>query len=119
MKNNVYKNEDVILVDELMTITEQSWPQLCAILRINDLPEPIIHGTNTICWSRNEIEQWMDDYENKVNHKRTKYYGVRRGAQTGVFTSWPQVQNLIYGYSYPKYKGFNTREEAQAYVDGE
>ena len=111
------KKSKVILVDELMSITEQSWPELCEMLEANDLPEPIIHDTNSLCWRRKDIDEWIDNYENKVTPEKITYYGVRRGAQTGVFTSWQQVQHLTHGYSRSKHKGFNTREEAQAYVD--
>lgn len=118
MKKSKTSKAEAILVDELMNITEQSWPELCEMLRLNDLPEPIIRGTKTICWIRKEIDEWIDNYDTEVSTKKTRYYGVRRGAKPGVYTDWPQVKNLIHGYSYPKQKGFDTYEEAQAFVDG-
>lgn len=118
MKSSKNKISSVILVDELMAITEQSWPELCGMLRINDIPEPIIHGNNTLCWSRKAIDQWMDNYDNKVSPEKVKYYAVRKGAKPGVYTDWDTVKNLVHGHSYAKQKAFDTYEEAQAYVDG-
>ncbi|WP_454064393.1 ribonuclease H1 domain-containing protein [Candidatus Nitrospira salsa] len=47
---------------------------------------------------------------------KQKYYGVRRGRQTGVFDSWPECQRQIVKYSGAEYKSFSTPEEAQAYA---
>ena len=112
------KKSDVIFIDELMSVTEQTWPKLLEMLKTNDLPEPLIRGTKTICWNRHEIFKWMNNYVNKVNTGKTKYYGIRKGAKTGVFTNWAQVKNLIHGYPYAKYKGFSTRQQAENYVKG-
>lgn len=45
-----------------------------------------------------------------------KYYAVRKGMKVGIVTSWEQCKTLISGYSGAEYKGFNTVEEAEAYM---
>lgn len=50
--------------------------------------------------------------------KGNRFYGVAAGHKTGVFTDWTEVTTLIHGYKNPKYKRFNTHDEAEAYVKG-
>lgn len=45
-----------------------------------------------------------------------KYYAVQNGKVPGVYTDWPQAQAQIRGISKPKYKKFDTRAEAEAFV---
>ncbi|KAG9771339.1 hypothetical protein ABEF93_007947 [Exophiala dermatitidis] len=45
-----------------------------------------------------------------------KYYAVQNGKVPGVYTDWPQAQAQIRGVSKPKYKKFDTRAEAEAFV---
>ena len=45
------------------------------------------------------------------------FYAVAVGLQTGIFTSWAETQPLVRGYSGAKYKKFETRDEAQAFLD--
>lgn len=45
-----------------------------------------------------------------------RFYGVAVGREPGVYTDWPKVQNAIVGWKGPKYKRFDTRAEAEAYV---
>ncbi|MUV36425.1 Ribonuclease [Lentibacillus sp. JNUCC-1] len=47
-----------------------------------------------------------------------KFYGVRAGRETGVFTSWPTCQKQVTGFKGAQFKSFPTREEAEAYVNG-
>ena len=47
---------------------------------------------------------------------KKKYYGVRRGRQIGVFSSWQECQQQITKFSGAEYKSFPTKEEAEAYV---
>jgi len=47
------------------------------------------------------------------------FYAVREGRKPGVYTSWPECQKQINDFKRPKYKKFDTEEEAQAFVDGE
>ena len=46
-----------------------------------------------------------------------KFYAVKSGRTTGVFESWADCQAAIVGFSGADYKSFNTREEAEAYID--
>jgi len=47
-----------------------------------------------------------------------KYYGVRKGRVTGVFSDWDSCKQSIDGYKGAQYKGFPTLEEANAYITG-
>lgn len=47
-----------------------------------------------------------------------KYYGVKKGITIGVFDTWNECQSQIKGFSGAEYKGFSTREEAEAFVYG-
>lgn len=47
-----------------------------------------------------------------------KYYVVKAGRVTGIFTSWDDCQDSVKGFSNPVYKSFNTEEEAKAYLGG-
>lgn len=48
----------------------------------------------------------------------TKFYAVRIGRNTGIFTNWISCQKQVDGFSDAKYKSFKTREEAEAYIKG-
>ncbi|MGE4272643.1 MAG: viroplasmin family protein [Desulfitobacterium sp.] len=54
-----------------------------------------------------------------MGNQKTKFYAVRDGREKGVFTSWETCKKAIHGYSGAVYKSFPTREEAQAWYDGE
>ena len=47
---------------------------------------------------------------------RGKWYAVRRGRQTGVFSSWAKCEPLVKGFQRAEYKSFWTLREARAYV---
>lgn len=47
-----------------------------------------------------------------------KYYAVRVGRETGIYTSWDEAEKLVKGYPDAKYKGFRTREDAEHYMNG-
>ncbi len=46
---------------------------------------------------------------------RFRFYAVRRGRQTGIFTSWPECHRQVNGIS-SEYRGFQSLESAQAYL---
>ncbi|EXJ93296.1 hypothetical protein A1O1_01688 [Capronia coronata CBS 617.96] len=52
----------------------------------------------------------------KTTPGNPKYYAVQNGRVPGVYTDWPQAQSQIRGVSKPKYKKFDTRAEAEAFV---
>lgn len=45
-----------------------------------------------------------------------KYYAVKKGRKTGVFTSWNETEKLVKGYPGAKYKSFKNREEAEDFI---
>lgn len=48
--------------------------------------------------------------------KPPRFYGVAVGRKPGVYTEWPAAQEAIIGWKGPKYKKFETRAEAEAFV---
>ncbi|KAL2143062.1 hypothetical protein VTI28DRAFT_402 [Corynascus sepedonium] len=48
--------------------------------------------------------------------KPPRFYGVAVGRKPGVYTEWPAAQEAIVGWKGPKYKKFDTRAEAEAFV---
>lgn len=46
---------------------------------------------------------------------KNNFYVVKKGHETGIFTSWAECQDATNGYSSPVYRGFVTKEEAEAY----
>ena len=45
-----------------------------------------------------------------------KYYAVKVGARTGVFTSWEECQKAVDGFSGAKFKKFHSLEEAERFI---
>lgn len=45
-----------------------------------------------------------------------KYYAVKVGARTGVFTSWEECQKAVDGFPGAKFKKFRSLEEAERFV---
>lgn len=45
-----------------------------------------------------------------------KYYAVKKGKVTGVFTDWAECKVSVDGFPGAEYKGFPTKEEAAAYL---
>lgn len=48
---------------------------------------------------------------------KNKIYAVKKGHTTGIFNSWAECQTAISGFSGAEYKGFETEDEARAYLD--
>ena len=46
-----------------------------------------------------------------------KYYVVKKGSKTGIFTSWTECRASVEGYPGACYKGFATLSEAKAYLE--
>lgn len=49
--------------------------------------------------------------------KKKKYYAVKVGRQTGVFTSWADCEAQVKGFAGAEFKSFATEAEAQAFVN--
>ena len=49
-----------------------------------------------------------------------KYYAVKNGRKTGVFTTWDECKRQVMGFKGAAYKGFETLEEAERFAsDGD
>ena len=48
-----------------------------------------------------------------------KFYAVKRGVRPGVYETWSACEPLVKGFPGAIYKGFPTRQEAEAFVGGE
>ncbi|KAM3077409.1 hypothetical protein ACMFMG_006754 [Clarireedia jacksonii] len=48
----------------------------------------------------------------------TKYYAVRKGFRTGVFTTWKDCQDQTTGFKGAMYKSFTSKKDAEAFVAG-
>lgn len=46
-----------------------------------------------------------------------KYYAVKKGSATGIFSSWEECKASVDGYPGAKYKGFGTLAEAEEYMN--
>jgi ribonuclease HI len=46
-----------------------------------------------------------------------KFYAVRRGYKTGVFTTWYDCLDAIFNYPRPSFCVFGSMEEANAYME--
>lgn len=47
---------------------------------------------------------------------KTKIYAVKKGRQTGIFTSWADCRSVVEGYPGAEYKSFTDANEACAYL---
>ena len=48
----------------------------------------------------------------------TRFYAVRRGHNTGVFSSWDEAREQVDGFPNNQHRRFNTLDEAWSYVHG-
>ena len=48
-----------------------------------------------------------------------KYYAVKNGRKTGIFTDWESCRAQVEGYSGAKYKSFAEKSAAEEYLTGE
>lgn len=47
---------------------------------------------------------------------KNKFYAIRKGKKTGIFTDWNECKKYVFGASGAEYKGFVTYEEAKAFM---
>lgn len=50
--------------------------------------------------------------------KKKSWYAVKKGRNPGLFTSWDECRKQVIGFAGALYKGFYTKEEAEAYLGG-
>ena len=48
---------------------------------------------------------------------KKKIYAVRKGHKTGLFYTWDECKKAVHGYSGAEYKGFLTKDEAEAFLN--
>ena len=48
----------------------------------------------------------------------TKFYAVRKGKKTGIFSTWDECKEQVTGFKGAIYKSFKTIEEAEEFVKG-
>ncbi len=48
-----------------------------------------------------------------------KYYAVKNGRDTGIFTDWEKCRGSVDGFPGAEYKSFTTKKEAEAYLGSE
>ncbi len=46
-----------------------------------------------------------------------KYYAVREGRKTGIYTDWNETKKQVMGYPKAKYKSFTSMKDAEIYMD--
>lgn len=46
-----------------------------------------------------------------------KYYAVRTGKTPGIYKTWDECKNEIYGFKGAKYKGFELLEDAESFME--
>lgn len=46
-----------------------------------------------------------------------KYYAVRKGFKTGIFTTWNECQSYVQGFSNAEFKSFSSESEAREYLN--
>lgn len=51
--------------------------------------------------------------------KKKEWYVVKKGRNTGLFRTWTECEAQVMGYPGAEYKGFFTKEDAEAYEYGE
>jgi ATP-dependent DNA helicase PIF1 len=52
-----------------------------------------------------------------MSSSKLKYYAVAKGHNPGIYTDWATTNENVKGFSGAVYEGFDTREEAQQYLD--
>lgn len=50
--------------------------------------------------------------------KKNNFYAVKVGVNPGIYETWESCKAQVHGYPGSVYKGFQTKKEAQAYLDG-
>ncbi|MFC6464089.1 viroplasmin family protein [Marinilactibacillus sp. GCM10026970] len=46
-----------------------------------------------------------------------KYYAVKKGRKPGIYTTWPEAQKQISGFSGAEFKSFTTKIEAEQFIN--
>ena len=57
--------------------------------------------------------------EIKEKNLLMKYYAVRKGFKTGIFTTWAECQSYVHGFSNAEFKSFSSESEAREYLNND
>lgn len=49
--------------------------------------------------------------------RKMAFYAVAKGRTPGVYNTWDQAKKQVDGFKYPKFRKFDSREEAEAFVN--
>lgn len=63
-----------------------------------------------------EANSFLTDTPVTASGSTSRFYGVQRGRQPGVYTDWSVAQDQIKGFRAPKYRKFSTWADADAFV---
>ena len=71
--------------------------------------------------SAGEIKVGSSKFSSAVSSRVSRYgkwnfYAVRRGCNVGIFRTWTKCERQVKYYSGAIFKGFNTEEEANAFL---
>lgn len=44
------------------------------------------------------------------------YYAIAKGKKTGIFTNWAEVKGYVFGFNGPKFRKFDTHDEAEQFL---
>ena len=47
---------------------------------------------------------------------KIKYYAIKKGHKTGIFTNWDECSEYVKGFSGAEYKSFKSKEEAEKFL---
>ena len=47
---------------------------------------------------------------------KVKFYAVKKGYETGIFTDWSKAKELVTGYPGADYKSFTNEDDAKKYM---
>ncbi|XP_030560300.1 ribonuclease H1 [Drosophila novamexicana] len=56
-------------------------------------------------------------YNVSILKRRMAYYAVAKGRQVGIYDNWAQCQQQVNGFKGAIYKKFNTRQEAEQFIN--
>ncbi|KAF2428085.1 ribonuclease H-like protein [Tothia fuscella] len=88
-----------------------SWKEYSMLIRIGDIVKSFTSLT--------EAEAFMkadDSNPSSTIANPSKFYAVQNGRVPGVYTSWPDAQKQITGWTKPVHRKFTTKAEAYAFV---
>lgn len=62
-----------------------------------------------------KLDYYLKEYKEKIMSK--KFYAIKKGKKPGIYTTWPEAQKQIHGFSKAQFKSFSTRKEAEEYIN--